>query len=132
MQTQDRLGAVEWEIMEQVWVAGDRVTVRDVHTRLCPNGEKAYTTVQTMMNSLADKKVLAKEKIGLVNFYLPAVSREQMARLETQSLAKRIYKGSFGALANHLISAEDLTPEELDQLRALIESKSRELGQKGE
>lgn len=128
----EKLGAVEWEIMEGVWQAEERVTVRDVHSRLYPGGQKAYTTVQTMMNTLADKGVLAKEKIGMVNFYLPALSRPQATRAETQSLVRRIYKGSFGALASHLISAEDMTGEELDQLKALIETRAEELRRGGQ
>ena len=81
-----------------------------------------------MMNTLADKGILGKEKIGLVNFYVPALTRERATQAETSSLVKRIYNGSFGALASHLIKAEELTGEELDQLRALIETRARELG----
>ena len=37
-------------------------TVRNVLERAYPNGEKAYTTVQTVMNTLQKKKLLRRKK----------------------------------------------------------------------
>lgn len=50
-----RLTEVEWELMDGVWRFDRQSAVRDVVNHLYPNGEKAYTTVQTIMNILAEK-----------------------------------------------------------------------------
>ena len=63
--------AVEWELMEAIWELGGAPSVREVLEFQYPNGEKAYTTVQTIMNNLVKKGVLSAKKIGLVNFYAP-------------------------------------------------------------
>ena len=126
MKQRKRLADAEWEIMEGVWPFSERVSVREVHTRLYPDGEKAYTTVQTIMNILVGKGFLRKEKIGMVNFYTPTLSREETARLETRSLASRLYRGSFGALAASLVDSGELSREEMDELKVLIEAKERE------
>ena len=123
-----RLAVAESEIMEGVWQFDGSATVREVHSRLYPNGEKAYTTVQTMMNILVEKGFLRKEKIGLVNFYTPAVSRLEAAETETQSLVSRLFQGSFGALANYLVDSGELSREELDALKALIDAREQEKG----
>ncbi len=81
--------------------------------------------MQTMMNILVKKGFLQKEKIGMVNFYTPTLSREQFAQRETRSLVARIFHGSFGALANYLVSSGELSQEELNELRALIEAKEK-------
>ena len=123
-----KLADAEWEIMEAVWEFRRPVTVREVHQRLYPAGEKAYTTVQTIMNILADKGFLRKKKIGMVNFYKASVSRERFTRGETRNLVSRVFQGSFGALAHYLVSSGELTAEELHELKALIEAKEKETG----
>lgn len=125
MAKKKRLAEAEWAVMDGVWDLDRAVTVREIHEHLYPNGEKAYTTVQTIMNILFDKGVLARQKIGPVNVYTPALSREDAALDETQSLVARMFEGSFGALATYLVNSDALSREELDELKALIDEKER-------
>ncbi len=120
-----RLAEAEWEVMDGVWQFGRRVTVREVVDHLYPNGEKAYTTVQTIMNILTAKGVLDREKIGPVNVYRPALSRQDVAQAETRNLVSRMFEGSFGALATYLVDSGELSKKELDELRALIEEREK-------
>jgi BlaI family penicillinase repressor len=128
----EKLTPAEWEIMEAVWSLGGETSVRDVVDHAYPGGEKAYTTVQTIMNTLTRKRLLRRRKVGLVNFYQPTCTRAQMARAETDALVQRIFGGSVPALANTLLSRADLDQEELAQIRRLLEERERELGSSGE
>jgi len=121
-----RIPDSEWEIMEGVWSLGCPASVRDVLEKLYPDGEKAYTTVQTMMNTLVGKKLLTRRKTGMVYFYEPTVSRADAVRSEGRILATRIFGGSFGALAAFLVDSGELTRGELQELKELIEAKERE------
>lgn len=127
MPKKTKLTPAEWEIMTAVWELGDRTTVREVLELAYPNGEKAYTTVQTVMNTLQKKKLLRRKKTGLVNFYTPTQSKEEVTRSEMASLIMRVFGGSIPALANSLLSLDDLSLEEIDRIRALIDEKEREL-----
>ena len=122
-----KLTPAEWEIMETVWVFDRPPSVRDVLERAFPKGEKAYTTVQTIMNTLERKGVLDRKKIGLVNFYTPKKSREELVRTEMNSLIKRIFHGSVPALTNFLLAREDFDLDEISELKKLLEVKEREL-----
>ncbi|MFQ5823311.1 MAG: BlaI/MecI/CopY family transcriptional regulator [bacterium] len=123
MQKHKRLAEAEWEIMNGVWQFNKSVTVREIHQHLYPEKEKAYTTVQTIMNILVDKGFLRKEKIGMVNFYFPTISKEYFAKQETRTLVSRIFQGSFGALVNYLVDSGELSQDELNRLKDLIQSK---------
>ena len=127
MSKSEKLTPAEWEIMEAVWELGEAPSVRDVLERAFPRGEKAYTTVQTVMNTLQKKKLLRRKKTGLVNFYTPTRSKEEVTRSEMASLVTRVFGGSIPALANSLLSLDDLSLEEIERIKRLIDEKEREL-----
>jgi predicted transcriptional regulator len=122
-----KLTPAEWEIMVAVWELPGPTSVRDVLERAYPNGEKAYTTVQTVMNTLQKKKLLRRRKTGLVNFYSPTRSKEEVTRSEMASLVTRVFGGSIPALANSLLSLDDLSLEQIERIKGLLDEKEREL-----
>ncbi len=122
-----KLTPAEWEIMETIWNLGGSNSVREVLEHALPNGEKAYTTVQAFMNILVDKKLLKRKKTGLVNFYRPARSRDAVVKAEMSSLLTRVFEGSKPALASSLLSLENLTLDEIDKIKALLNDKEQEL-----
>ena len=126
MAKKQKLSDAEWEIMQGVWDNKTPITVRDLHSALYPNGEKAYTTVQTVMNILYEKGFLRREKIGMVNFYTPTLSRQQAMSNETKSFVSKLFDGSFGALASHLINSDALSSEDLHELKKMIDAKEKE------
>ena len=123
MNKKKKLAEVEFEIMSAIWPFGKPITVKEIHLRLYPKKEKAYTTVQTIMNILVEKCFLRKDKIGMVNFYFPIVPKEDFAKHETHNLVSKIFNGSFGALANYLVDSDNLTQDELNELKSLINAK---------
>ena len=127
MSNTEKLTPAEWEIMETIWQLGGAPSVREVLEKAFPDGQKAYTTVQTIMNILEKKGLLKRKKQGLVNFYKPAKSREQMVKFEMSQLVSRMFKGSIPAFANYLINSEDLTLKEIDKIKGLLGEKEAEL-----
>ena len=117
------LSPLEWEIMIEIWKIGGSPSVRDVIESVYPNGEKAYTTVQTIMNNLEAKGVLSKTKIGLVNFYKPVKRQSELVGKETKNFVNKIFNGSFQSLANYLIDSNSLSEDEIENLRRVIEQK---------
>ena len=122
-----KLTPVEWEIMEAIWELDGAVSVRDVMQHGFPNGEKAYTTVQTMMNILEKKGLLERKKIGLVNFYSSILSRDDLVKEEMSSLVSRVFHGSIPSMANFLFNSEDLSLKEIEAMKAFLNKKEREL-----
>ena len=116
-----KLSHLEWEIMQTIWAIGGTPSVRDVLERAYPNGEKAYTTVQTVMNKIESKGYLKKKKIGMVNFYTPTKKRNEVVVGETSRFVERIFDGSFGELASYLIDSGELTSAEIENIRNLLD-----------
>ena len=125
---QSVLSPLEWEIMDVIWDQNKKISVREVLKSRYPEGEKAYTTVQTVMNNLEKKGFVTTQKIGMVNFYQPVRKRTNAVQNETSRFVKRVYNGSFISLANHLINSESLSEEEIESLKKLIDKKENKKG----
>jgi len=123
----NKLTPAEWEIMDVIWQTGASPSVRDVLEHAYPEGEKAYTTVQTIMNTLVKKGLLKTKKIGLVNFYTPVKTRNEIVKGEMNSMVSRIFHGSVPALANYLIDSDDLSLEEIQKIKELLDKREQQL-----
>ena len=73
-------GELEAAIMDQVWLAGRPVLVREVHDGLRPEREPAYNTVLTVVEILYRKGWLAREKDGRAYRYRATASRADYTR----------------------------------------------------
>jgi BlaI family penicillinase repressor len=125
-----KITPAEWEIMEAIWALGGSPSVRDIMEHAYPAGEKAYTTVQTTMNTLEKKGYLRRRKIGLVNFYTPTRSRDEVVRRELSVMVARIFDGSVPAVAGYLIKSSDIDLKEIETIKKLLEAKAEELREK--
>jgi predicted transcriptional regulator len=125
-----KLTPVEWEIMETIWELGGSPSVRDVLERAYPQGEKAYTTIQTIMNTLLKKGLLERKKIGLVNFYTPTRTRQNMVEAEINRVINKMFRGSVPALANHLINTDGLSLKEIQHIQQILNEKEKALKDK--
>jgi BlaI family penicillinase repressor len=120
------LSEMEWQILKIIW-KDKKTTVKDVWNRLFPEGEKAYTTIQTYMDRMVDKKILKKEKIGLVNFYEQLLSEKDALDFATENLVDRAFQGSFGHLATYLIGSRRLKTSDLEKIKKMISEKEKGL-----
>ena len=121
------LTPAELEIMEAIWELGGSPSVREVLEYAYPDGEKAYTTIQTLMNRLVKKEILERKMTGLVHFYTPRRSRAHLLQAETNHLLGRFFGGSLPALANYLFKSKKMDLEEIRKIRKMLEEKEDQL-----
>jgi predicted transcriptional regulator len=72
------LGDLERLVMEQLWASSDALTVREVHERLSATRDLAYTTVMTVLDRLAKKRLTERERDGKAWRYRAAAPREEL------------------------------------------------------
>ena len=124
-----KLTQVEWELMQSVWALGNQTTARDVHNHAFPNGEKAYTTVQTILNKLYEKGMLKRKKIGMVNYFSPARSRKEMLKEELSFFVRDLFNGSVPDMASFLIDSNNLSLKDIQNMKQFLNEKEKELGE---
>ena len=61
-------------------------------------------------------------------FYFRAlVSEDEIAQTATQDLIGKVFNGSLSGLVAHVLENEDVSAAELNELKRLIDEKSKEL-----
>ncbi|MBM6403380.1 BlaI/MecI/CopY family transcriptional regulator [Phycicoccus sp. CSK15P-2] len=121
-----RLGDLERVVMERLWDAGstDGATVREVHEALERDRDIAYTTVMTVLDRLAKKELVTREREGRAWRYFPADSREALtARTMRRTLDDMAVTDRRSALLHFLDGAS--TDEIADLKAALAEVEAR-------
>ncbi|NLX58897.1 MAG: BlaI/MecI/CopY family transcriptional regulator [Phycisphaerae bacterium] len=109
----------ELEILQVIWDRGPS-TVRDVMTVLNRTRRRAYTSIMSLMNVMADKGLLTRKPHGRAFVYAAESPREKTLSRLIGDLAKRAFRGSVGTMVCRLIEDADLTSEELNEIRETI------------
>ena len=115
------LGTAEFDVLKALWEVGP-ATVREVLTHLHEGGRRlAYTTVQTLLTRLEQKRYVISDKSDLAHVFRAKVTRDRVTRTRLKNLMSQLYDGAAGPLVLQLVRTERLTPDEVTQLQKLIE-----------
>ena len=119
-----RLTYRELDIMSVLWNAGPS-TVHEVRAQLAADDgtDLAYTSVQTFLRILEEKGCVAHAVEGRAHRYRAIVSREDVTVPVVARLIDKLFAGSAGLLAAHLVRDHDLDASELRKLRQLIANR---------
>ncbi|QDU55389.1 BlaI/MecI/CopY family transcriptional regulator [Aeoliella mucimassa] len=122
-----RLPEGEIEILEMLW-RESAVTIQQAQTALGqPIG---YTTVQTRLNRLVEKGLVAKSKTRPAQ-YSAAVTPEEVRQRDLDTLVERVSDGRVVPLVAHLINRQGVTADEIAELKSLVaEAERRTKGSK--
>jgi len=120
------ISAAEWEVMRVLWKAGRGMTSREIIVSLEGQSEWQPKTIRTLVNRLTEKGVLAREEQGKVLVFSPAVAEEECIREESQTFLKRFFDGGLTPMLAHFLEHENVSREELDALRRLLDDKKGE------
>ena len=112
-----RLAQGEIELLEMLWRTGG-ATLAEVHQAL--ERPVGYTTVQTRLNRLVDKKLVRRSRERPAR-YEAAVSRDAVIATDLGLLSSRVSEGRVVPLVAHLIQDRDLEPDEIEELKQLIQ-----------
>ena len=114
-------GDLQMQVMDVVWRL-ESATVEQVRRALPLRYRGAYNTIQTVLNRLADRKLVSRHKVGNAFEYRPLVSEaEYLSRSIAQALAGAS-KGAREAALAQLIGG--LGEDELTDLRELARAMS--------
>src|SRR5262245_55818553 len=116
----------ELEILKILWTRG-KASVREVQDDLIAQaGPVAYSTVQTLLNIMEEKKGLVRHVVeGRTFIYIPKKSPERTIRELTRRFVDRVFDGALDRVMVALLDSKPPSADEFDRLRALIDEAQK-------
>lgn len=111
--------AGELEVLKVIWRRGPS-TVREVLEALQEARPRAYTSVMSLMNVMAEKGLLLRRELGRAFVYEPAVAKEETEANMLGDLLGRVFDGSSDLLIARLLDNSRPSAEELDAIQRAI------------
>jgi len=101
--------------LKALWELGAG-SVREVHRRMCPGGELAFNTVQTLLRIMETKGLVRHHAEGRTFVYEPTYERDRV----TSRLLDRVFDGALDQVVLSLLQVKDASEAELRELEELI------------
>ena len=105
----------ELDVLKALWGLGSG-SVREVHERMCPDGELAFNTIQTLLRIMEDKGLIRHRAQGRTFIYEPIYNRDRV----TARILHRVFDGALDQAVLSLLQAKDASEAELRDLERMI------------
>jgi BlaI family transcriptional regulator, penicillinase repressor len=105
----------ELDVLKALWALGAG-SVREVRERMCPDGELAFNTIQTLLRIMEDKGLIRHRAQGRTFIYEPIYNRDRV----TARLLHRVFDGALDQAVLSLLQAKDASETELRDLERMI------------
>ncbi|MEM9388170.1 MAG: BlaI/MecI/CopY family transcriptional regulator [Pseudomonadota bacterium] len=109
----------EHRIMDVLWQR-EEASVRELTDALRDAHDLAYTTVLTTVRIMVDKGYVDFRKQGRAHIYRPLITRDGARRKALGNLVQALFEGSPQRLAQHLVTDNQLTLDDIEALRAQL------------
>jgi predicted transcriptional regulator len=111
----------ELGILRVLWSRGPS-TVRQVAEVL--GREAGYTTVLKLLQIMTEKRLVVRDEAERTHIYEAAYTQDQTQRQLVTDLLDRVFDGSAAQLVLQALATNKTSPEELDEIRKLLATKS--------
>ena len=110
----------ELEILKILWDSAP-LSVREIHERMCPGGELAYNTVQTLVRIMDEKGLVTHQLRGRTFVYKSRHTRER----EISRLLDKVFDGALDQFVTSLLKSKNPTAGELKKIERIIADARR-------
>jgi predicted transcriptional regulator len=115
------LTQTEEELMQYLWKL-EKAFMKDL-LELYPEPKPASTTVATLLKRMTDKGFIGYEQMGRSRQYYPLVKKSEYFSKHVNGLIKKFFNNSASQFASFFTSETNLSAEELEELKAIVEKE---------
>lgn len=118
------ISEAEHQVMKVIW-KDNPIMASEIINVLTKKKEWKPKTIKTLLNRLLTKKAIGYEKTGREYNYYPLIEEADFVRTESRMFVKRLFGGSMKPILVSMVENEDLTLEDIDELRKYIMEKKK-------
>ncbi len=116
----------EWKLMKALWENAP-ASLSTLVTALDEETGWTKSTIFVMLRRLIAKEAVILDKSEKIQVYIPIVKEEDCAVRATKSLINRVYNGSIGLMVSSLAGQKELSADEINELRQILDEAEKEL-----
>jgi predicted transcriptional regulator len=120
---------IELEVLKIFWESGPR-SVRQVWQVLNQQRERHYTSVASLLATMAEKGMLESEAQGRTLVYRAAIAREETLGEIVEDMVDRAFAGSASALVLQVLDQCSPSAEEMDAIAKFLRQYRKRKGEK--
>jgi BlaI family transcriptional regulator, penicillinase repressor len=109
------LAPFELDCMNALWPLGE-ATVKQVQETLMARRPRAYTTIMTILDRLAQKGIVSRRKVGRAYMYRASLLASEAQQSAVQQLVAGFFGGSREALVAHLAGTRAVAPVRVERV----------------
>jgi len=122
MKNTPQISDAEWVVMKVLWNKSP-LGSGDVINELKETTDWRPKTIKTLLSRLVIKNALSYNVGTRGYLYYPLVPENECAKEEAKSFLDRVYNGSLNLLVKNFIENKELSAEEIEELKKLLEDK---------
>jgi predicted transcriptional regulator len=115
----------EIDILAVLWRLGPS-TVRQIHEELRGVRDSGYTTILKLLQLMVEKGLVVRDDQNRAHVYRATQAPETTRRALVTDLVERAFDGSAHQLALQALGAHKATPEEMAEIRRLLDDWEKE------
>ncbi len=115
---------VELKILNVLWELGPS-PVRAIHNALAVDKATNYSTTVKMLSVMLEKNLVRRDDSVRPQIYRAAETRQSCQKKMLRSLIRKAYEGSTRSLVMQALSAQKSSPEDLQEIRQLLDQLER-------
>src|SRR3954462_15824621 len=113
--------ASELEILHVLWSRGPS-TVREVLDSLNEKKEMGYTGVLKLLQIMTAKGLVRRDESQRAHIYEACRPAEQTKRQLAPDMLQRVFEGSASQLMMHALAGHRASPQEIEELRRVLDA----------
>lgn len=122
MKSMPKISESEWLVMKEIW--GEHpITANDIVGALSDTTTWSPKTIKTLLTRLVKKGAVGYEAEGREYHYYPLVEEDVLVKEESRSFLKRVFGGTIKPMLVTLVESEDLSAEDIEELKRILEKK---------
>ena len=111
----------ELEILHVLWSRGPS-TVREVQDALNQTKDMGYTGVLKLLQIMTVKGLVRRDESQRAHVYEAVRPAEQTKRQLAKDMLQRVFEGSASQLMMHALAGHRPSPEEIEELRRIVDA----------
>lgn len=112
----------ELQIMQALWKCSIPAEKEEIIAQLQRKETIAVTTLLTVLSRLSDKGYIRIEKHGRRSCYIPCITQQEYASMQSRSLFQQLCQGRVSLFANALCNS-GISQEDLQELAEMIHNR---------